>query len=185
MSATPPVSKPPHEIAVASYDFLSGPLRGTQLMLFGTRLLHQGAGQMESIALGAVASVRVGYDRDPNRIGWGAALLFVALVFFLSFRGLAAMAAGTGAEVLDTQAVGQVLRAVFRALEILAGVLMPLAGAAFLAWGAWLIAFGWIGVTTLVLMLPAGERHYAVRGSNPLLAQFAEVLAERVAHRPR
>lgn len=172
----------PSEPAVASFDFPSGPLRGTQLTLYGARLLHHGAGQMESIALGAIASVSVGYQRDATRIGWGVALAVAALLLFLLFRPLAVFAAGAAAGIADGQAIGQLLRAVLSALEALAG-LMPVVGVAFLAWGGALIGFGWLGTTELVLSLPATERAYAVRGRSELLAQFAELLAERVAQR--
>jgi len=174
----------PPESPVASFDFSSGPLRGTQLTLYASRLLHHGVGQMESIALGAIPAVRVGYQRDTQRIGWGVTLILVALVLFALFRPLGALAAGVGADVADGQAVGQLLRAVMRALEAFAG-LLPVIGVAFLAWGGTLIAFGWLGTTTLVLTLPAGERVYTVRGRNHLLADFAELLAERVSQHGR
>jgi hypothetical protein len=50
-------------------------------------------------------------------------------------------------------------------------------------WGVALAAFGWIGMTTLVLSLPATERAYSVRGQSRMLVDFAELLAERVAQR--
>jgi len=170
----------PPETPVASFDISSGPLRGTQLMLYASRLLHHGVGQMESLAVGAIAAVSVGYQRDTQRVGWGVTLIVVALVLFALFRPLGAFAVGVGAEVADGQAVGQLLRAVMRALELFAG-LMPVIAVAFLAWGGTLIAFGWQGTTTLVLTLAATERVYAVRGRNHLLADFAELLAERVS----
>jgi len=174
----------PPEPPVASFDFSSGPLRGTQLMLYAGRLLHHGVGHMESVALGAIAAVSVGYQRDAQRIGRGVMLVLTAVVLFALFRPLGALAASAGAEVADGQAVGQLLRAAMRALEAFAG-LMPVVGVALLAWGGTLIAFGWQGTTTLVLTLPAAERVYAVRGRNHLLADFAELLAERVAKHGR
>jgi hypothetical protein len=172
----------PPEIPVASFAFPSGPLRGTQLTLYASRLLHHGVGQMESFALGAIAAVRVGYERDARRIGWGVTLILVALVLFALFRPLGAFAARAGAQVADGQAVGQLLRAAMSALEALAG-LMPMIAAALVAWGSTLVAFGWLGTTLLVLTLPVSERAYAVRGRNQLLQDFAELLAERVAQR--
>jgi len=174
----------PPEAPVASFDFPSGLLRGTQLTLYASRLLHHGVGQMESIALGAIATVSVGYQRDAQRIGWGVMLVLAALVLFALFRPLGALAASAGAEVADGQAVGQLLRAAMRALEAFAG-LMPVIGVAFLAWGGTLVAFGWQGTTTLVLIFSAAERVYIVRGRNPLLSDFAELLAERVAQHGR
>ena len=44
--------------------------------------------------------------------------------------------------------------------------------------------FGSICTTTLALTLPGAERAYPVRGQNPLLVDFADLLAERVAQRP-
>lgn len=174
----------PPEAPVASFDFPSGPLRGTQLTLYASRLLHHGVGHMESLALGAIAAVRVGYQRDAQRIGWGVTLVLAALLLFALFRPLGAFAASAGAEVADGQAVGQLLRAVLRALEALAG-LMPVAAVALLGWGGTLIVFGWQGTTMLVLTLPISERVYEVRGRNPLLSDFAELVAERVSQRGR
>lgn len=170
----------PPEAPVASFDFPSGPLRGTQLTLYASRLLHHGVGHMESLALGAIAAVRVGYQRDAQRIGWGVTLLLAALLLFALFRPLGTFAASAGAEVADGQAVGQLLRAVLRALEALAG-LMPVAAVALLGWGGTLIVFGWQGTTMLVLTLPISERVYEVRGRNLLLSDFAELVAERVS----
>jgi hypothetical protein len=170
------------ETPVATFAFVSGPLRGTQLTLFASRLLHHGVGQMESFALGAIDAVRVGYRRDTQRIGWGAALALAALLLFLMSGPLGAFAERAGGEVADAQAMGQLLRAVMRALEIFAG-LMPVLGAALLLWGGALIVSGWLGSTELVLTLAASERAYGVRGRNPMLADFAQLLAERAAHR--
>ena len=168
------------EPPIATFDFPSGPLRGTQLSLTASRLLHLGVGHMESLALGAIASVSVGYRRDTQRVGWGVTLLVVAVVLLVLFRPLGALAASVGAEVADGQAVGQLLRAVMRSLEIFAS-LMPVIAAALLAWGGAMIWFGWQGATTLVLGLPAMERVYQVRGMSHLLRDFAELLAERVS----
>lgn len=177
------MSMPP-EAPVASFDFPSGPLRGTQLTLYASRLLHHGVGHMESLALGAIAAVRVGYERDAQRIGWGVTLVLAALLLFALFRPLGAFAASAGAEVADGQAVGQLLRAVLRALEALAG-LMPVAAVALIGWGGTLIVFGWQGTTMLVLTLPISERVYEVRGRSPLLQDFAELVAERVSQHGR
>lgn len=174
----------PPETPVASFDFPSGPLRGTQLTLYASRLLHHGVGTMESLALGSIAAVRVGYERDARRIGWGVTLILVALVLFALFRPLGAFAARAGAEVADGQAIGQLLRAAMSALEALAG-LLPVIAAALLTWGGTVIAFGWQGSTLLVLTLPVSERAYAVRGRSHLLQEFAELLAQRAAQHGR
>jgi hypothetical protein len=174
----------PTEAPIAHFEFVAGPQRGSRLSLYPARLLHEGAGHMESMPLDALAAVGAVYERDERKIGWGAALVIIALILLAVFRPLAHLAASAGAQVADAQAIGQLLRATLAALESLANVL-PLAAGACLAGGIALAVFGWLGTTTLTLMLPAGERAYAVRGRNPLLADFATLLAERAAQRGR
>ena len=172
------------ESPIAHFEFLSGPQRGTRLTLYPARLLHEGAGLMESMPLDALAAVGAVYQRDEGRIGWGAAWIVLAVVLLAVFRPLAQLAAAGGAQVADAQAIGQLLRATLGALEALAN-LLPLAAGVCLAGGAALAVFGWLGTTTLSLVLPAGERAYAVRGRNAQLADFASLLAERAAQRGR
>ncbi|HZN85825.1 MAG TPA: hypothetical protein VFB53_03475 [Burkholderiales bacterium] len=173
----------PPESPIAAFDFASGPLRGTHLALYATRLLHHGQGYMESIPLPAIAAVSVSYVRHEQRIGGGIALALLGVALFAAGGPLGAFAAGAAAEVTGAQSVAEVLRGVLRALEAFAAVL-PVAGVAGVAGGAALVVFGWIGTTTLSLLLPAAERAYEVRGQNRLLVDFADLLAERVAQRP-
>lgn len=172
------------ESPIAHFEFLSGPERGTRLTLYPGRLMHTGAGRMESMPLDALAAVGAAYARDERKIGWGAALIALALILLAIFRPLASAAASAGDRVADAQAIGQLLRATLGALEALAN-LLPLAAGACVAGGVALIVFGWLGATTLTLMLPAGERAYAVRGRSTQLADFATLLAERAAQRAR
>jgi len=171
------------ESPIAAFDFASGAQRGTHLALYATRLLHHGAGYMESMPLAAIAAVRVSYERHEQRMGGGVALALLALGLFLVAGPLGGLAAGAAAEVQGGQSMSEVLRAALRAVEAFAS-LLPVAGVACLLGGAALIVFGWIGTTTLVLMLPAGEREFPVRGQNRMLVDFADLLAERVAQRP-
>jgi len=168
------------ETPIASFQFTAGPLRGTQLALFAARVLHQGAGYMESIALSAIAAVRVGYERDFRRIGWGVVLLVLALLLFVISGPLSGAAADAAAEINGSHAVARLLRGTLLALGAIASIL-PAAGVASLLGGGALCAFGWIGTTTIVLCLPVAERSYAVRGQNRALVDFAELIAERVA----
>ena len=170
------------ETPIASFQFSNGPQRDTQLALYATRLVHQGAGQMESITLSAVAAVRVGFERDYARIAWGAVLLLAALLLFLAAGPLSGLAADAAAEITGRNAVAQLLRGTLHALGAAASML-PAAGVAALLGGGALAAFGWIGMTILVLSLPAAERAYSVRGQSRMLVDFAELLAERVAQR--
>ncbi len=172
------------ETPIANYEFPAGPLRGTQLSLYGTRLLHHGVGRMDSMALGAIAAVRVGYERDVRRMVWGVVLVVLALVLFAVAGPLSGAAAETAAEVSGNHSIAQLLRGTLHVLGALAS-LLPAVGVACLLGGGALAAFGWIGTTTLVLSLPASDRAYAVRGQNRMLVDFAELLAERVAQSAR
>jgi hypothetical protein len=89
----------------------------------------------------------------------------------------AKVAASAGRESLEA-----VLIAVFGALAQLARLLFPLAlllGAGAIA----LLVFFWIGHTTLTLAFAATERACAVRGRDPQLVDFADLLGERLAAR--
>lgn len=174
----------PPESPIAFFDFASGPLRGTVLSLYGARLLHHGVGYMESISLEAIAAVRVGYERHENRIGWGVALVALAIALFVASGPLARFAAAAAAEVSGAQAIGEILRAALRSLEVFAG-LLTVAAFISVAAGVAMAALGWIGTTVLVLTLPGTERTFPVRGRNRMLVDFTELLAERVIQRAR
>jgi hypothetical protein len=168
------------ETPIATYPFLTGPLRGTQLSLFASRLLHQGAGQMESIALSAIAAVRVGYERNFRKIAWGVVLVLLAALLFAIAGPLSGAAAEAAAEINGANSIARLLRGTLLVLGALASIL-PAAGVASLLGGGALAAFGWIGTTTMVLSLPSSENAYPVRGQNRTLVDFAELLAERIA----
>lgn len=169
---------------IANFDFTGGALRGTQLSLYGTRLLHHGVGQMDSMALDAIAAVRISYERDARRMGWGIALALIALLLFVVAGPLSGAAADTAAEVSGNHSVAKLLRGTLHVLGAVAS-LLPAVGLACLLGAGALAGFGWIGTTTLVLSLPGADRAYAVRGQNRLLLDFAELLAERVAQSGR
>jgi hypothetical protein len=172
------------ETPIASFEFSTGPLRGTQLSLYGTRLLHHGVAQMDSMALGAIAAVRVGYERSARRMGWGVVLALAALLLVAVAGPLSGAAAEAAAEISGNHSIARLLRGTLLVLGAIAS-LLPAMGVACLLGGGALGAFGWIGTTTLVLCLPAADRAYAVRGKNRMLVDFAELLAERVAQSGR
>lgn len=172
------------ETPIANFQFSSGTLRGTQLSLYGARLLHHGVGQMDSMALGAIAAVRVGYERSVRRISWGVVLALLAALLFAVSGPLSSVAVDAAAEVTGNNAVAQLLRSALHVLGALASLLPAVAVACLLGGGA-LAALGWFGTTTLVLSLPGADRAYAVRGQSRMLVDFAELLAERVAQSGR
>lgn len=172
------------ETPIATFNFTTGAQRGTQLSLFGARLLHHGVGQMESIALAGVAAVRVAYERDYARIAWGAGLVVVALVLLAISSPLATAATEAAVNVTGNHSMAQLLRGTLHVLGAIASML-PAGALACVVGGAALAAFGWIGTTTLGLALPASDRAYGMRGQSRMLVDFAELVAERVAQSRR
>ena len=163
------------------FEFRSGELRGTALALQPRSLVHRGASHVETLPLSALSAVRVEYERDARRLGWGIALVLGAL-FLLGISGPLGSLAGQAAQEVAGQSSGvaSALVGFFRFVEALAAIL-PFAAAAAAAGGAALCALGWIGGTTLTVVFAGGERSYRARGRDRLLMDFAERLAESLA----
>jgi len=167
------------------FEIASGEQRGARLALHANRLVQWGGGAMETVVLAQIASVRVAFERDGRKLGWGMALLAVALALVLvagplqrALRGAMVRVGDAGrADSLDT-----FLQGAFNALAALASLLPGVAGALAVAAAA-LLAYFWLGTTTLTLAFAATERVYAVRGRNHGLMQFGEAIGERLAAR--
>ena len=168
---------------ITSYDFKSGPLRGTHLTLFPHSLLHRGGSFHETIPMHAIAAIRVAFAREARTLGWGAGLVVIALILVALSGPLAALAGGAAnevaAQVHSSYGVASVVISVFESLQSFARAL-PVVAVALVLWAAALFALGWIGVTTLTLTLGAVERAYPVRGRNMMLYEFAEAASERL-----
>ncbi len=173
-------------VALTRFDFATGRLRGTHLTLFPASLVHRGDAYLETLPLAAIASVRVGFARDARKLGWGVALVVVALLLLAVSSPIANFASGAAAELATagTQGVARGLLAFFRFLEAVAS-LLPAAGLACALGGAALGALGWLGETTLALALPGAERIFTTRGRDPRLLDFSEALSERITALPR
>lgn len=156
---------------------------GRQMELFRTCLVQRGAEEMETIPLSAVGALRVSFQRDTGRCGWGVALVVAALIVFIVARPLGTFSAAAVVEIghAGTQAgVARALEAMFRALEALATAL-PFIAVVLVAGGAALAGLGWRGRTVLTLTVQGGERTYAVRGHDHQLMEFAQLAGERLA----
>ena len=166
--------------ALTRFDFTAGLLRGTHFTLYATCLVHRGEQLLETFPLPAVASLRVAYERDPRKLGWGVSLFIIALLVLAVSGPLADLAeAAAGEMAAGASGVAQALRALFGFFALLAS-LLPLVAIVCAIAGAALGALGWLGSTTLVLDLAGSQRSYAVRGRNPALLDFAEAVSERL-----
>lgn len=158
---------------------------GSRLTLYSNRVVHEGAGALEIVPLGRLASVRVVFARDPHKLSWAVALLLAAFALaalsgpLQGWIGAAAAKVGEGAR---RESLDAVLLAVFSALGGLAR-LLPAVSMLLAAIAAALLVFFWLGLTTLTLCFGAVERAYAARGRNRFLVEFAETLAARLAAR--
>jgi hypothetical protein len=166
--------------AVARFDFTSGEARGTHLTLYVNCLVHRGEARLETLPLATMASVAVSFERDMRRLGWGVALLVIALIVYAISGPLAELASAAGGEVAGgTNGVAGALHALFRFLEAIAR-LLPVPAVLLAIAGVASAAFGWLGWTTLRLAFAGGERSYPVRGRNAALLDFAESVSEKV-----
>jgi hypothetical protein len=166
---------------IARFEFGAGPLRGSELVLYRTSLVHRGGAELETLQLAAVAALRVAFSRDSRRFGWGIALVIGAL-FILAISGpLASWSAHAVADLTaaNSPGVGRALISFFRVLEAIA-TFLPVAALACALGGAFLIVRGWQGHTILTLSFGAFERAYAARGRDSLLLDFADRLSARL-----
>lgn len=167
--------------ALASYAFANGALRGTQLTLHSTCLVHRSDSQLETLPLAAMTAVRVAFLRDTRKLGWGVALVVVALVLLAISAPLAGFATEAAGEMASAGpgGVARALHGFFRLLGAGAS-LLPVAALACVIAGGALCALGWLGTTALVISLPGTERIYPARGRDTTLLDFAETLSERL-----
>lgn len=170
------MTEPGTGTALASFAFVHGELRGTHLSLHPTCLVHRGNTYLETLPLAGMTAVRVTFERNTRRLGWGIALLVAALLMLAIAGPLGAFASGAAAAGQQTVPVMQVI---YRLMEALASAL-PVAALASVIGGSVLCAFGWMGSTLLLVSLPGAERAYRVRGRDTQLLDFAEALSERL-----
>ena len=166
--------------AITRFAFASGVLRGTHLTLYPTCLVHRSDTHLETLPLAGVTAVRVAFQRDTRKLGWGIALVLIALVLVAISGPIGTFASGAAAEMASAGGgVARALQGFFRLLEAVAS-LMPVAALACVIGGGALCALGWMGATTLLVSLPGSERLYPARGRDTMLLDFAEALSERL-----
>jgi hypothetical protein len=167
--------------AIARFDFTSGLLRGSHLTLFPACVVHRGDAALETLPLAAIASVHVAFERDSRQLGWGVALILVALLLLAIAAPLAVFAGAQAAEMAaaGSQGVAHALQSFFGLLEFAANLLPALAVLTAVG-GIALAAFGWLGNTRLTLSFGGFERVFPARSRNTRLLDFAELLAEQL-----
>ena len=166
--------------AVARFAFVSGELRGTHVTLYPTCLVHRSEQHLETLPLAAMSAVSVAFRRDARKLGWGIALIVIALLLLALSGPLDGFAAGAASDMAKSdQGVGKALYGFFRFLMALAS-LLPAAALACVIGGGALCAYGWMGTTTMLVSLPGSERIYPARGRSTMLLDFAEALSERL-----
>ena len=162
------------------FDFTNGLQRGSQLMLYPRYLVHRSDSHVETVPFSRITALKVAFERDSRRLGWGVALVIVALLLLAIAAPIGSLSHGAAQEMMaSAQGVGRALYSLFRFIEGVAAVLPAIALAAALG-GAALGVLGWRGATTLTLVLGGAERAYSVRGRDSLLLDFAEMAAERL-----
>lgn len=168
------------QMALVRFDFASGALRGSQLMLYPRCLVHRSESHLETMPLARVTALKVAFEREPRRLGWGVALVIVALLLLALSGPLGSFAHSAAQEMTASgQGVARALYSFFRFIEVIAALLPALALAGAVG-GAALAAFGWRGSTTLTVALGGTERIFSARGRDTLLLDFAEMAAERL-----
>jgi hypothetical protein len=168
------------QAALTRFDFTSGLQRGSHLTLYPRSLVHRSDSYLETVPLARVTAIKVAFERDPRRLGWGVALVLVALALLGIAGPLGSVAHGAAQEMAASgQGVARALYGLFRFIEVIAALLPAIALAAALG-GAALGVLGWRGSTTLTLVLGGVEREYCVRGRDTLLLDFAEMASERL-----
>lgn len=165
--------------ALSRFEFTSGPHRGSHLALYSNCLVHRSDAELETMALTRMAAVKVAFERDSRRLGWGAGLIGAALLLLVIAAPLGIFSGREAAELASGAGVGRALYGFFRFLEVLA-TLMPAAAALCALGGAALAVLGWRGYTVLTVSLGGSERRFAARGRDTLLLDFAEMVTDRL-----
>lgn len=152
---------------------------GTRLTLHRTCLVHSGGSHLETVPLAAIQMLRVGFERNTRRIGWGVTFIIAALIFYAVSGPLSSFATKALMEMATGQPAAAFLNVLYRALEGIAS-LLPVLAAALAIGGIALVYFGWRGATTLQISLSGLERIFAAPGRDSPMLEFAAAVSERL-----
>jgi hypothetical protein len=154
----------------------------SHLSLHRSALVMRSDFEFETMPLTGISSLRVAYERDSGRVGWGASLVIVALLLFVIASPVGGLAASAAREMAGAgaQGVGRALEVFFRIVEAVASAL-PYIALVVAIGGALLVATGWRGYTVLTLSLAGAERVYSAKGHDRQMMEFGELVAEHLA----
>src|SRR5262245_12923765 len=99
---------------------------GGSLTLYPSCMVERGASHFETVPLAAITALRVSFERDRRRLGWGVTLIVFALIVFAISGPLGHFASGAVADMTaagGTQGVARALLLLFRMLELSASLL--------------------------------------------------------------
>lgn len=165
----------PDEKSLIEAPFGLGPFGGTAT-LTTRRIVLCGAESEESVPLRALTSVRAAFARDFAGAFWGALLLAFAIGFTVAYKPLETAVNTLGMSIekrmSDKAPEGEAYgRFIHVSNSVVLLLMLPLMG-----WGAYRIASGVWGETTLVIATASGELKRSARGNRYELLEFgAEV----------
>ena len=82
------------------FDFTNGVQRGSQLMLYPRYLVHRSDSHVETVPFSRITALKVAFERDPRRLGWGVALVIVALLLLALAAPIGSLSHGAALGVL-------------------------------------------------------------------------------------
>ena len=119
------------QAALTRFDFTSGLQRGSHLVLYPRSLVHRSDSYLETVPLARVTAIKVAFERNARQLGWGIALVLVALLVLAIAGPLGHIAHEAAQEMMSSaQGVGRALYSLFRFIEVVAAILPAVALAA-------------------------------------------------------
>ena len=167
--------------AITRYAFMSGMLRGTHLTLHPTCLVHRSDNHLETLPLAGITALRVAFQRDTRKLGWGIALIVIALLLLAIAGPIGSFASGAAGEMATAgaQGVARALHGFFRLLEAVAS-LLPAAALACVIGGGRCARLGWMGGTMCSSACRAPSAFMRRARRDTMMLDFAEALSERL-----
>src|SRR5690348_15865300 len=152
------------QAALTRFDFASGLQRGSHLLLYSRSLVHRSDGYLETVPLARVTAINDAFHRNTRQIGWGVALIIVALAMLGIAGPLGDAAHGWAQDMMASgEGVARALYRLLRFIEVIAA-LLPAHALATALGGVALGVLESYGSTPITLTLGGAARSYSVGG---------------------